>query len=381
MYSKIVHSPAKALIDCEALRYNLSQVKLRVPQSKVISVIKANAYGHGMVQAANALDASDAFAVARIDEAMELRTHGVSKQIILLEGVLSQNETKEHYRLCVEYHFIPAIHSIEQINELNQFAINCPDIVNKLRYWLKLDTGMHRLGFVQQEVKTALKKLGVIKGLGKPWGVMSHFACADEKNNPLNQQQLNDFESTIRQYALASAQKSMANSAAILSISDAAYDWVRPGIMLYGVSPFTTGIGLSEGLKPVMTLSSKIIAIKQLGKGDTIGYGSSWCCPEDMSIAVVAIGYGDGYPRYAQSGTPVLVNGIQVPLVGRVSMDMITVELRAFRRSSKSVKVGDDVTLWGRGLPIEWVARKASTIGYELLCQVTRRVEFEYISH
>lgn len=382
-HSSYKHSAAKALIDCEALRHNLLRVKQLVPQSKVISVIKANAYGHGMIEAANALAGSDAFAVARIDEALKLRSHGITKPIILLEGVLA-NEGQEHYLLCIELGLIPVIHSIEQINSLYQFANQNTDnsaaIVKNLHYWLKLDTGMHRLGFVADELKTALEKLHAIKDLGRASGVMSHFACADEKNNPLNQQQFNDFEQLVEKHALSSIVKSLANSAAIISMPETAYDWVRPGIMLYGVSPFNTGTGLSERLKPVMTLSSKVIAIKQLSKGDAIGYGSSWRCPQDMSIAVIAMGYGDGYPRYAQNGTPVLINGIQVPLVGRVSMDMITVDLRAFRRSKKSVQVGDDVTLWGQGLPIEWVADKASTIGYELLCQVTGRVEFEYIN-
>jgi len=361
--------PVKASINLKALAANLERVKELAPHSRVISIIKADAYGHGVLPVAKALLESDCFAVARLDEALYLRQNGIEKSIILLEGVLAI----EDYRHCHEQQFTPLIHSLEQFQWLLQFLETNPQ--RRMDYWLKFDTGMHRLGLAEDELKQILDIFAQPNFDWLPAGVMSHFACADELVNSANRKQLTQFNKLCSK--LPKMEKSMANSAAILSIPEAHFDWVRPGIMLYGVTPFEASkparIGLDEQLQPVMTLSSKLIAIKQLQQGDCVGYGSTWCCPEDMSIGVVAIGYGDGYPRHAPSGTPVLIHGIEVPLIGRVSMDMITVDLR-----SVTATIGDKVVLWGEGLPIEYVSQKAGTIAYELLCQITQRVDFEY---
>lgn len=393
--------PVKAKINLQALKHNLVQVKKRAPNSRIVSVIKANAYGHGVLQVARALVDSDCFAVARLDEALYLRNNGIDNTIILLEGVFAIDDYSE----CLEQGFIPTIHCLEQFQWLQDFAEQNSQHKCQLEYWLKVDTGMHRLGLSEDDLMRLVVKLPQLNSKLPPLGMMSHFSCADEIENSNNRLQLTQFnelysrfcgELSISKKAISkkaitkedySIDKSMANSAAILSLPDAHFDWVRPGIMLYGVSPFESSksplsrlsrTGLDEQLKPVMTLCSELIAIKKLKQGDCIGYGATWCCPEDMTIGVVAMGYGDGYPRHALPGTPVLVQGMEVPLVGRVSMDMLTVDLRIFEQQSITVTIGDKVILWGDGLPIERVSQMAGTIAYELLCQITQRVYFQY---
>jgi alanine racemase len=373
-------SVVKATINLQALRHNLSQVKKLAPQCKVMSVIKANAYGHGIVPVAKALSESDAYAVARFDEALFLREQAIHKKIIILGGVYKI----EDFLICIEQNFEPVIHTLEQMQCLID-AVVWLDSTNQqktLNYWLKVDTGMHRLGLSADELDDLINQYQTLKPQFFPGGFMSHFACADETENSLNQTQntkfLQHYETLSKVKNLGRLDLTMANSAAILSLSDAHYDWVRPGIMLYGATPFDGRTGADDNLQPVMTLSSELIAIKQLKQGDCIGYGASWCCPKNMIIGVIAIGYGDGYPRHARTGTPVLIHGIEVPLVGRVSMDMITVDLSTLQVQNKTVQVGDKVILWGEGLPIESVAHKADTIAYELFCQITSRVSFEY---
>ena len=200
---------------------------------------------------------------------------------------------------------------------------------------------------------------------------MTHLASANNREDPMTSEQINCFSQFNKNMSL---EKTIANSAAILAFPDAHVDWVRPGIMLYGVSPFANSNGPQEGLKPVMTLKSRLITVKALKTGEPVGYGATWRCPEDMSVGVVAAGYGDGYPRHAESGTPVLVNGKRVELIGRASMDMLTVDLR----SQPQAKTGDPVVLWGEGLPVEEIAKHAGTIPYEMLCAVHKRLEFEY---
>jgi len=375
------NSPAVANINLAALKHNLLRVKESAPQSRVISVIKANAYGHGLFPVADALMESDAFAVARLDEALALREHlsgnDSFKEIIILEGVSSL----EDYSKCLEFRIIPVIHCLEQLQWLHETECT-------LEYWLKIDTGMHRLGLTDSDFGRFLAKISKGEVKQFPSVVMSHFACADAVGSIENESQVNLFEQKCSYFrtsfvdASFNPLKSLSNSAAILSIPNAHYDWVRPGIMLYGVSPFETekkeNTGLDENLKPVMTLSSEIISIKKLEAGDCIGYGATWCCPKEMTVAVIAIGYGDGYPRHAVSGTPVLIHDTEVPLVGRVSMDMITVDLSALEEQSIPVKIGDRAILWGEGLPIEKVSQNSGTIAYELLCQITQRVRFKY---
>jgi len=387
--------PVTASINLRALKHNLAQVKQSAPESKVISVIKANAYGHGLLPVADALSDSDCFAVARLDEAVYLREQSIKKKIILLEGVFSIEE----YLSCIELQLVPVIQSLAQFRCLQEcMAQNSP--IKKynglpLEYWLKIDTGMHRLGLSEDDFTYLLDNNSEFFNRTNSQcilsGVMTHFACADELNNPLNGVQLAQFNQQYRQLIktqsvktdrVSSVKKSMANSAAILSIPEAHFDWLRPGIMLYGVSPFESSkpirTGLDEQLMPVMTLSAQLMAIKKLKKGDCIGYGASWCCPEDMTIGVIAIGYGDGYPRHAAAGTPVLIHNTEVPLVGRVSMDMITIDLRPVEEKSIPLNIGDTAILWGDGLPIEHVSQNSGTIAYELLCRITQRVCFNY---
>lgn len=375
-------SLVNAVIRLDALKHNLSRVRELAPKSKVMAVIKADAYGHGMFSVAEALRDSDRFAVARLDEACALREYlnakGISKSIVILEGVY----TLEDYLLCLELQLIPVLHNIEQFPCLKQALDNGFNSA----YWLKTDTGMHRLGLSADELHQLIQQLQQEKSHCLPTAIISHFCCADDTANPVNQRQLRQFEQHYehlkRLPQIADMEKSMANSAAILSLPESHFDWVRPGLMLYGVSPFENAdnmrTGRDEQLEAVMTLSSQLIAVKQLQQGDCIGYGASWCCPEDMQVGVIAIGYGDGYPRHAAAGTPVLLHGIEVPLVGRVSMDMISVDLRPLEQQSIAVKAGDTAILWGEGLPVEKVSRKAGTIAYELLCQITKRVSFHY---
>jgi len=383
---KNVRKKVIASINLAHLKHNLAQVKSQLANNKIISVIKANAYGHGVFSIVKALKESDIFAVARLEEALALRQflnrENMDHPILILEGISSVDD----YIECEKYHLIPTIHCLEQLKILSVFHKQSPQTT--LIYWLKADTGMHRLGLLNEDWSMVLETIQNFQTHQQPHGIMSHFACADETDNPLNKRQFQQFEefyTTLDEFC--SIDKSLANSAAILSLPETHFDYVRPGIMLYGISPFESSVtgrtGLDEQLKPVMTLYSELIAVKTLKQGDCIGYGAQWCCPEDMTIGVVAIGYGDGYPRHAEAGTPVLLHGIEVPLVGRVSMDMITIDLRHFFQVNNNllpdVNIGDRVILWGEGLPIEKVSQKSATIAYEILCQLTQRVSFEYV--
>lgn len=356
----------RAVIDTAALQHNLQVAKQAAPDSRVMAIIKAHAYGHGMVQVATALHDADRLAVACLAEAIELREAGIQKPIVLLEGF----NRREDIAAIARYHFEPVIHHKHQIEKLEQAGGVTFDI------WLKIDTGMHRLGFRPEHASGALSRLWPLIRAPHQLRLMTHLANADDLKDSATGLQLQAFDHVVKALPPHARRLdySIANSAGILGWPQTHAAWNRPGIMLYGVSPFVHDTGVELGLKPAMQLHSEIIAVNRHRKGDTIGYGGSWACPEDMPVGVVAIGYGDGYPRHAPSGTPVLVNGKRVPLVGRVSMDMITVDLR----TQPEVRIGDPVTLWGDGLGVEEVARAAQTIGYELLCGVTRRVSYEY---
>lgn len=355
----------QAHINLNSLKHNLDQVRQRAPESRVLAVIKANAYGHGLVRVANALDGADAFAVARLEEAELLRSAGLHKPVVLLEGV----QDVQSLAMAADLSCQIVVHSAYQLDMLCKLS----ELKSPMDVWLKLDTGMHRLGISPEEFSNAWKILQESSAVSENVRLMTHLACADEPKHPATQQQLTLFQEITHDI---NAERSIANSAAILSLPGTYSEhndvWVRPGVMLYGVSPFAEKTAKEQGLKPVMTLSSKLIAVNQCKKGDAIGYGGTWVCPEGMPVGVVAAGYGDGYPRHVDSETQVLVNGERVPVVGRVSMDMITVDLR----NQSSAKVGDPVILWGEGLPVEEVALHAGTIAYELLCQVTSRVAF-----
>lgn len=351
---------ATALIDLQALRHNLARVRQAAPGARVMAAIKANGYGHGLVRAARALAAADAFAVACSEEAVSLREAGIDKPILLLEGIFEASELP----LCCRWGLAVALHHHSQLDMLEGVRLERP-----LSVWLKIDSGMHRLGFAPEDLPGAWQRLQACPAVKPPVRLMSHLARADERDSDYTLIQLRVFEEAS---AGLPGERSLANSAGILGWAATHYDWVRPGLMLYGASPFVDGLAAEEGLRPAMTLSTRLIAVKRLNKGEPVGYGSSWNCPEDMAMGVAAIGYGDGYPRHAPSGTPVLVNGREAALVGRVSMDMICIDLRRHPEA----RVGDPVVLWGHGLPIEIIARAARTIPYTLMCAVTARVRF-----
>ncbi len=352
---------ARALIDSSALRHNFQKAREAAPGSRMLAVVKADAYGHGAARVARALDEADGFAVARTEEGAELRACGISKPVLLLSGVSEDQELVLASSLNLDL----VVHHESQIAPLERAHLEQP-----VGVWLKVDTGMHRLGFDLAELPGAWRRLGACASVAAPIRLMTHLARADERQDASTGKQIARFRS------LAQAQEtelSIANSAGVLGWPESHGHWVRPGIMLYGISPFVGGRGEREGLRPVMTLTSRLIAVNHVRKGESIGYGGTWTCPEDMSVGVVAVGYGDGYPRHAPAGTPVLVNDARVELVGRVSMDLLAVDLR----TQPAATAGDTVVLWGRGLPAEEVAEHVGTIGYELVSRVAPRVARE----
>lgn len=353
--------PARATINLQALRHNYRRAAELVPRAEVMPVIKARAYGHGMIEVARALDEARQFAVATLDEALLLRSQGLTKKILVLQGV----HTTEQLLTAVHENISIVVHQPHQLEMLESI-----ELAKAIDIWLKLDTGMHRLGFDVSEFESIFERCQKIPNKLNVY-ILSHFANADDSDDPLNVQQLEQFLQSTDHFQ---AQRSIANSAAICGPLDCQLDWVRPGIMLYGVNPLNTGSASDLSLKPVMTLRSNLIAIQNRKAGDRIGYGGAWTCPEDMPIGVISIGYGDGYPRHAPAGTPVLVQGKRVSLIGRVSMDMICVDLRP----CPDAVVGDEAILWGDGLPVEEIAQSSTTIAYELLCRLTSRVQFIY---
>ncbi len=350
-----------ATIHLEALRHNLQQaIENNSDKSSVVAVIKANGYGHGLLTVAHALYQADMFAVGCLDEAVRLSSSGVQKPILLLEGFEGEEELRSLSQLGLQ----TVVHSEEQWSLLNSINLNHP-----LTVWLKIDSGMHRLGFSPERADELLPLMQGSENTDRVV-LISHFANADQPDHEMNHQQQQSFEMCGQQLDI---ERSMANSAALLSDKSTHYNFVRPGIMLYGSSPLPQQSAKSLGLKPAMTLKAPLIAIKRVLKGDCVGYGSIWCAPEDMNIGVVSIGYGHGYPRSLPEGTPILLRDQRVALVGRVSMDMITVDLREV----PDAMVGDQAVLWGSELSVDEIAAKAETISYELLCQLTSRVRRE----
>ncbi len=349
---------ATATIHLEALRNNLQRARaLCSNASQIVAVIKADGYGHGLLTVAHALHEAEMFAVGCLDEAAALRGAGVHKPILLLEGFEGEEELQAISQLGLQ----TVIHSQQQWSLLRSVELKRP-----LAVWLKIDTGMHRLGLDPEEAESMLQALQHHPSVDEVV-LLSHFANADGTDHEMNHHQQQLFECCATGSGL---RRSMANSAALLSHSSSHYQFVRPGIMLYGGSPFPQRSAESLGLAPAMTLQAPLIAIKSLQRGDKVGYGSLWSAPEEMRIGVVAIGYGHGYPRQLPSGTPILIRGKRVPLIGRVSMDMVTVDLRGLPEAA----VGDSATLWGEGLPADEIAVLANTISYELFCQLTSRV-------
>jgi alanine racemase len=345
-------------INLPALRHNLRKARNSAFNARVMAAIKANGYGHGLVRVARALAEADSFGVACLDEAIQLREAGIDKPITLLEGLFHLDELAAVMAHDLEL----VLHHPHQLGLLEQGMADTP-----VKVWLKVDSGMHRLGFPPEGIGMLWQRLSRLGERVSFLGFMTHLANADDREDQTTAWQLECFSQALAELP---GERSIANSAAILGWPESHSDWVRPGIMLYGASPFLGGRGSEEGLQPVMTLHSELIAINPMKRGDAIGYGGTWRCPEDMAVGVVAVGYGDGYPRHAPTGTPVLINGVRVPLIGRVSMDMITVDLRTL----PGAKIGDPVVLWGDGLAVEEIAEMAGTISYELLCGITQRV-------
>ena len=349
---------ATALIDIDALQHNFQRVKQFAPRSKIMAVIKADAYGHGMLKVAHALSDADAFAVACVAEARVLRAAGISLPIVIFQGFLNSEQLQQMAELDVQ----PVIHQLWQIDMLEQQALAQP-----ISVWLKVNTGMGRLGVTQQQASDCWQRLQHCQQVADV-ALMSHFANADQPDHASNQQQIDRFTAVSSSLSRSSQiATSLSNSAGLIAFPQAQGDWVRPGIMLYGASPFGQQSAADLDLCPVMQLRSRLIAINHRKKGDVIGYGSLWQCPEDMPVGVVGIGYGDGYPRHAQQGTPVWLHGRQTQVLGRVSMDMLSIDLRGF----KQAECGDDVILWGQELSVDVVARHAQSIAYELLCNVS----------
>jgi len=333
-------------------------VARRATSARIMSVIKADGYGHGLMRAAEALAATDGYAMLDIQDAVRLREAGYRQTILLLEGVFGPEELP----VIAEYDLTCLIHSAWQIALLDAYPGKVLDV------WLKVNSGMNRLGFAPQQVAQAMDQLRRHRAV-RDITLMTHFANADEARGiaePLAQ-----FKDVAAPYRAA---RSLANSATLLRYPEAHGDWVRPGIMLYGASPFADVSAQQLGLRPAMTLSSRIIATRELRAGDEVGYGALFRAEHSMRIGIVACGYADGYPRQAPNGTPILVDGQRTKTLGRISMDMLYVDLGALPQAD----VGSRVVLWGEGMPVEEVARAAGTVSYELMCALTQRVPVKF---
>lgn len=358
---------ASKWLDLEALRANASLAVDQAGAAQVLAVIKANAYGHGMLTVAEALaDQVAGFAVSCVTEAMVLREAGIRLPIVVLQGF----QDAAQLRCMAQLDLWPVIHQDAQLSLLDQAALKRP-----LHVWIKLDSGMHRLGFALHTAPTLHQRLLGCANVAPGWVWMSHLACADEPRRGENSQQRAQFAAAIDPlpggYSLANSaallSASLTQNAATAAMPAAKPSWVRPGIMLYGASPLAGQTAASLGLQAVMTVTAPLIAINHLPAGACIGYGGTYVCPHPMRVGVVAIGYADGYPRHAPSGTPVLIHGQTVPRLGRVSMDMISIDLTNIPHA----QLGDTVTLWGKGLAVDDIAQAADTIAYDVLCAVS----------
>jgi alanine racemase len=347
--------PLRALVHTSALINNLLVARKMAPTAKLLSVVKANGYGHGLLRVAKALEESDGFAVLTVHEAARLREAGIDQPILLLEGVFTPDEL-----IAVSEHQLSiVVHTMEQVAMLQ--AAWAPV---RIDVFLKINTGMNRLGFAPEAFPKALKELRACPVVGKI-ALMTHFAGADDAVGV--REQLSCFQAVTEGLTFPT---SLANSAAILRYPDTHGTWVRPGIMLYGVSPFSDQRAADLGLEPAMTLVSEVIAVQHVRAGGRVGYGGAYTAERDVRVGIVACGYADGYPRHAGTGTPVVVNGQRTRTLGRVSMDMLFVDLTAIGDAG----IGSSVTLWGQGVPVEEVARAAGTISYELLTARAGRV-------
>jgi len=350
--------PIQASFDLAALKSNFAIARRLAGAAKVMAVVKANAYGHGLLRVARALADADGFALLELDDAMRLRDAGYRQRILLLEGFFRADELPE-----IRHHgFSVVIHNDEQLALLGKLQSD-----RKLEVFVKFNTGMNRLGFPAARAGRVLEQLQALPCVGEVV-LTTHFSDAEGVSGI--EWQMLEFERHVARPGYA---RSLANSATLLRFPEARGDWVRPGIILYGASPLEGRSAVQIGLRPAMSLTSEIIGIQSLKRGDKLGYGGLFTADREIRIGVVACGYADGYPRHASNGAPVLVDGVRVPMVGRVSMDMLCVNLSDVPRAG----IGSPVLLWGAGLPVEDVAAAAGTVSYELLCALARRVPVE----
>lgn len=354
--------PLVATVDLAAIRHNYSLAKRCAPGREAFAVVKANAYGHGAREVVAALaELADGYAVACLEEALQVREVNADAPLLLLQGCFAADE----YPLAARHGLDIVVQDGIQLGLLLAAQLERP-----LNVWLKFDSGMHRLGFTAEALREAfaiLQRAPQVASLN----LISHFACADLRGHPLTEDQVERYLALLD---LPFERRSLANSAAVLTIPAAHMDWLRPGIMLYGATPFADLSAAELGLRPAMTLTGQLIAVREVAAGESIGYGASWVAQRPSRIGTVSCGYADGYPRQAPAGTPVLVAGQRVPLAGRVSMDMLMVDLTDL----PSAQPGDAVELWGAALPVDEVATACGTIGYELLSKVTARVPRHY---
>lgn len=362
--------PVKIIIDLAAIQANCRLAQTIAPQSKTVAVVKADAYGHGAIEVAKALESQvEMLTVSCLEEALVLRENGLLKPILLLEGCFEQTELNIASVNQCEL----VLHNQCQVEQLIKATLETP-----INIWLKIDTGMHRLGILPDEVASIYATLATSKNVNNIV-LMTHFAHADDVDGIFTPKQIDRFQNAIQPIIDTTSQKvqrSMANSAALLAWPQTRVDWNRPGIMLYGLSPFVEPNEQTKQLKPAMSFESQVIAIRDISVGESVGYGCTWTAKRQSTIATIAVGYGDGYPRGAKSGTPVLINGQRAPLAGRVSMDLISVDVTDLA----NVKIGDTAILWGKDLSTNEVADWADTIGYELVTRMPKRVARVFVN-
>ncbi len=368
---------AVAVVDAAAIKKNFRRLKRAAAGCRVMAVIKANAYGHGQEYIARLLPDADALAVARVSEGLRLRAAGITQPIVVLEGCSDADEVSASIKHNLEIVIHDAAHF-----ELLGSASGMESSAGVLRGWLKIDSGMGRLGFEPEDAVECLRRLATLPVLRDDIGVMTHLACADDPDSPVTMEQVRRFGGAIGRFA---GDVSVANSAGVLlwpqtferslDLDYTGSNWVRPGLALFGASPVRGKSARDLDLTPAMRFESRLISVKTVKRGTRVGYGGTWRAERDTVVGVAAVGYGDGYPRHLKSGTPVLVNGRRVALVGTVSMDMINLDLTDVPVAA----VGDPVVLWGGHLPIEEIATRAETIPYELMCGIAERVEYRYV--
>lgn len=353
-----------AIINKNALRYNLKKIKKIATHSKIIAIVKSNAYGHGLIKTANSIqNLVDYFGVARINEAIKLRKKNFFQPILLLNGFIDSKELI----LISKYNIDTTIQSTEQIKIIKKTKINKP-----IKIWIKIDIGMNSLGIRKKDMEKTFNSLLKFKIIKKPINIISHFSHANEqKSQKITKKQLNFFKKFTKK---KNCEKSIAASSGILFWPSSHFDYVRPGIIMYGISPEINKSGEDFGFKPVMTLKSNLIAIYQHKTGDTVGYNGTWTSKKNTYIGIISIGYGDGYPANVVSGTPVIINKKSVPIIGKISMDTTIVDLGEKHKN----KIGEEVIIWGKELPIEKIASYANISSYALVSNLTSRVEIKH---